>query len=65
MKTTDIAAEKVQYSHIFGDIKKQKEVVVVLKKLIEEKDKLCPPGAKLDPSTALSLCCSSNNNYAN
>ena len=64
-RTNAIATEKVEYSHIFSEIKKQKEVVVVIKQLLEEKEKLCPPGDKLDPSTVSSLCCSNNNHYAN
>ena len=64
-RTNAIATEKVEYSHIFSEIKKQKEVVVVIKQLLEEKEKLCPPGDKLDPSTVSSLCCSNNNHYVN
>ena len=55
----DIVHEKVEYSNLFSNVKKQKETVLLIKVLLEEKDKLCPPGAKLDPSTVTGLCCSS------
>ena len=60
VKSRALTAGKVEYSCLFEDIKKQKEIVTLIKILLEEKQKLCPPGAKLDPSTVQSLCCSSN-----
>ena len=51
---------KNYYIALCEDIKKQKEIVTLIKILLEEKQKLYPPGAKLDPSTVQNLCCSSN-----
>ena len=59
-RVKEIATEKVVYSDLFSDVKKQKEAVTLFKLLLEEREKLCPPGANLDPSTVLDLCCSSN-----
>ena len=60
VKSRALTAGKVEYLYLFEDIKKQKEIVTLIKILLEEKQKLCPPGAKLDPSTVQNLCCSSN-----
>ena len=59
-RVKEIATQKVEYSNLFSDIKKQKEAVLLFKLLLDEREKLCPPGANLDPSTATDLCCSSN-----
>ena len=59
-RVKEIATEKVVYSDLFSDVKKQKEAVTLFKSLLEEREKLCPPGANLDLSTVLDLCCSSN-----
>ena len=58
VKSSDLTAQKVEYSFLFGDIKKQKEIVTLFKLYLDEKQKICPPGAKLDPSTVQGLCCS-------
>ena len=60
LKSSEVTTEKVEYSFLFGEIKKQKEIVTLIKLLLEEKQILCPPGDKLDPSTVQGLCCSSN-----
>ena len=60
IRMQEIVSEKVEYSNLFSHVKKQKEIVTLIKILLEERDKLCPPGAKLDPSTVTGLCCSSN-----
>ena len=60
IRSQDIANDKVEYSNLFSHVKKQKETVTLIKLLLEERDKLCPPGAKLDPSTVTDLCCGSN-----
>ena len=60
LKSSEVTTEKVEYSFLFGEIKKQKEIVTLIILLLEEKQILCPPGDKLDPSTVQGLCCSSN-----
>ena len=52
-----IATNKIEYEHLFSDMKKQKEAVILFQLLIEERIKLYPPGVNLDPSTVSSLCC--------
>ena len=52
-----IATNKIEYEHLFSDMRKQKEAVILFQLLIEERIKLYPPGVNLDPSTVSSLCC--------
>ena len=56
LKSSEVTTEKVEYSFLFGEIKKQKEI----KLLLEEKQRLYPPGEKLDPGAVQGLCCSSS-----
>ena len=61
--TDEVANGNVKYSDIFADIKKQKEAVVLLHRLIEarteyQKAENNPPGADLDPSMGTRSYCS-------
>ena len=59
--TDELSRGAVKYEHLFGDVNKQKEAIVLLSKLIEAREKFekdDPPGANLDPSTGVTgLCC--------
>ena len=61
IKVDDLARDRVTYEHLFSDVHKQKEAIVLLSRLIEARERIeaeDPPGANLDPSTgATSLCC--------
>ena len=60
-KADELSRGAVKYEHLFSEVNKQKEAIVLLSKLIEAREKIendNPPGANLDPSTGVSgLCC--------
>ena len=64
ISNTITACDKVEYSDIFKEPHRQKEIVALYKILIEEREKILkakssdPPGENLDPSTGCNLCCS-------
>ena len=55
----DIACSKVEYEHLFGNTKQQKEAVEMISRLLKAKEELInenPPGEKLDPSMGGNSC---------
>ena len=59
--TADVASGDVEYEDIFGNVKKQKEAVVLFTRLLEVrteiiKEKENPPVDVLDPSMGANLC---------
>ena len=60
-KSNELA--QVDYKDIFGEVRKQKEAVVLFCKLLEARDRLLqdrdnqPPEDILDPSMGNRLCC--------
>ena len=64
LSSNNISRSKTEYSNLFGDIIKQKEIITLFTELLEERQKSLneaedPPGDKLDPSTSSSKCCKS------
>ena len=64
ISNTITACDKVEYSDIFKEPHRQKEIVALYKILIEERETILkakssdPQGENLDPSMGCDLCCS-------
>ena len=61
LATDEIATGDVKYDDIFENTVKQKEAIVLMKRLLQAKEqavKMKPPGDNLDPSMGDRLCCS-------
>ena len=64
LSSNNISRSKTEYSNLFGDIIKQKEIITLFTELLEERHKSLneaedPPGDNLEPSTSSSKCCKS------
>ena len=63
ISTEDISCGNVLYEHLFSEVAKQKEAIVLFLRLINAREQMesdNPPGEILDPSTGASLGCDSD-----
>ena len=64
ISSNNISRSKADYNDLFGDVCKQKEIILLFAELLEARRKTMnqsedPPGDKLDPSKSSSNCCDS------